>query len=178
MSRRVSVIRSFVALGLAVSGLVAGGVADGAAASGTRADPVPDCTLFDLGTHKGRLEGAAGSRFLTVRVTNLSDHACATPGWTRYRFHNRDGAVGFWSKRNPGYDPGAAPVVIESGGVVKSVLSWTSPEVVSRHACHPRRAVTVRMRLAGLDRPFTFHHLDTRVCTTKKYRPEGTRLAS
>ena len=175
MSRRVSWVGTVAALGLALSGFLVGGAAD--ASAGARA-AAPACTVPDLNVHKGRLEGAAGSRFLTVRVINESDHACSTPGWTRYRFFNRNGAVGFRSARNPGYDPGAPPVVIGSGDTARSVLSWTSPGVVARHACHPRHAASVRVFLAGLPGHSVLRHLDERVCTTRKYRPHGTRLSN
>ncbi|MDX6324419.1 MAG: hypothetical protein QOK15_773 [Nocardioidaceae bacterium] len=174
--------RPVAALGLALSGVLLGGAAPAALAAGgaaaVSARSAPACTVPALNVHKGRLEGAAGSRFLTVRVTNEGAHACATPGWTRYRFYNRDGGLGFRSRRNPGYDPGAAPVVIGAGDTAKSVLSWTDPGVVSRHSCHPRRAVGARLAIAGLPGRFRLHHLDTRVCTTKKYRPHGTRLSN
>ena len=173
MSRRVSWIGPLAALGLAVSGFLVGGAIDASAGAAA----APACTASALDVHKGRFEGAAGSRFLTVRVTNESGRACATPGWTRYRFVNRDGLLGFPSRRNPGYDPGAAPVVIAAGRTVKSVLSWVDPGVVSRHACHPRHASGARMKIAGVSGHFRLHHLDARVCTTKKYRPHGTRLS-
>jgi hypothetical protein len=135
------------------------------------------CTAADLNVHRGRLEGAAGSRFQRVRVTNEGSQACSTPGWTRYRFRNATGAIGFRSTRNPGFDPGAAPVVIDAGATVRSVLSWTNPDVVAPRACHPEHATKVRVRLSGID-GFSTLRMDEAVCTTRRFRPHGTRLGS
>src|SRR6478672_517959 len=89
------------ALGLAVSGTLTGATVAGPALATThtaaRTAAVPSCTASALNVHKGRLEGAAGSRFQTVRVTNDSARPCATPGWTRYRFARNGSAIGFRS---------------------------------------------------------------------------------
>lgn len=172
------------AFGLALSGILTGALVDAAVpglalAGGTStayAASVPACTVPDLNVHKGRLEAAAGSRFQTVRVVNESDHACATPGWTRYRFLNRTGLIGFRSARNPGYDPGKAPVVIHAGQTVRSVLSWVDPGPVPADQCRARHATGFRVRLAGLP-GWSRLRIDASVCTTKKYRPHGTRLS-
>ena len=117
------------ALGLAVSGTLTGvtGQAVAATHAASRAAAVPSCTASALNVHKGRLEGAAGSRFQTVRVTNESAQPCATPGWTRYRFVRNGHAIGWRSTANPGQRPGRPPVVIGAGRTVKSVLSWVDP---------------------------------------------------
>ena len=168
------------AFGLALSGILTGTAVPGLALAGgtstAYAASVPACTVADLNARKGRLEGAAGSRFQTVRVVNESDHACATPGWTRYRFLNRTGLIGFRSARNPGYDPSKAPVVIHAGQTVRSVLSWVDPGPVPAAQCRARHATGFRVRLAGLPGFFRLP-IDARVCTTMKYRPHGTRLS-
>lgn len=165
------------ALGLAVSGTLTGATVAGPALASTAAHAraVPSCTVADLAVHKGRLEGAAGSRFQTVRVTNQSAGPCSTPGWTRYRFARNGQAIGFRSPANPGEASGRPPVVIGAGRTVKSVLSWVDPGPVPAGQCHARTATAFRMRIRDLP-GFYRLPLHARVCTTQQYRPHGTRL--
>ena len=136
---------------------------------------IPACTVAALIVRKGRLEGAAGSRFQRVRVTNRTEQPCATPGWTRYRFARYGHAIGYRSGPNPGEGSNPPPVVIEGGVTVKSVLSWVDPGAVPRAKCHPRTATAFRLRIRDLPGFFRLP-LKARVCTTKQYRPHGTRL--
>lgn len=108
-------------------------------------------------------------------MTNESAQPCATPGWTRYRFVRNGHAIGWRSTANPGERPGRPPVVIGAGKTVKSVLSWVDPGPVPAGQCHARTATAFRVRLAGIP-GFYRLPLHARVCTTKKYRPHGTRL--
>ncbi len=43
---------------------------------------------------KGRLEGAAGNRYLTVSSTNVGDDACSAGTATKAGFRDFDGALG------------------------------------------------------------------------------------
>jgi len=131
--------------------------------------------MSDITVRRGRLEGAAGSRFQTVRATNTSGHACALPGWTRYRFVHRGAAIGFRSARNPGQDPTKPPIVIPVGGTARSTLSWVDPGPVPAAQCHARLATGSRVHLAGIAGGYRIH-LHAMVCTTEQYRPHGTRL--
>lgn len=168
---------ALAAAAITLSGLVSSGASTAtAAAAPAAARATPACTSADLSVKKGRLEGAAGSRFQTVRVTNVSDSACATPGWTRYHFLNRTGLIGFRSTRNPGAGTAHPPVVIRSGQTVRSVLSWVDPGPVPAGQCHARHATGFRMRLRGVAGFFRLP-LDAQVCTTRKFRPHGTRLS-
>jgi len=168
---------ALAAAAITLSGLVSSGASSSTAyAAPTATRAAAACTSAALDVRKGRLEGAAGSRFQTVRVTNTGGAACATPGWTRYRFLNRTGLIGFRSPRNPGAGTGQPPVVIRSGQTVRSVLSWVDPGPVPAGQCHARHATGFRMRLAGIS-GFRRLPLDAQVCTTKKYRPHGTRLS-
>jgi hypothetical protein len=156
-----------------LAGRPAGAVAGQVDRPGAQRAPA-QCVVPTMNVTKGRLEGAAGSRFLTVRVLNLSDRRCATPGWTRYRFaHARP--LGFRSLPNRGFDPGKPPVVIPAHRVARSVLSWVSPAVVDRADCRPRLATRVRLRLAGVPGVWTVR-IHQRVCTTERFRPTGTRI--
>jgi hypothetical protein len=136
---------------------------------------IPACTAEALLVRKGRLEGAAGSRFQRVRVTNQIEQPCTTPGWTRYRFARHGHAIGYRSGPNPGEGSNPPPLVIDGGVTVKSVLSWVGPGAVPRAKCHPRTATAVRVRIRDIPGFFRLP-IKARVCTTRQYRPHGTRL--
>lgn len=143
--------------------------------AGSTAARAVTCAAADLDVRRGRLEGAAGSRYQSVRVLNLGDHPCSLPGWTRYRFVHRGHAIGVRSSRNPGQHPGTAPIVIPAGGTARSTLSWVDPGPVPPARCHARLATGSRVHLAGIEGTDRIH-LHAMVCTTKPYRPHGTRL--
>lgn len=146
-----------------------------ASAVATAGMGVASCTGADLHASKGRFEGAAGSRYLTVRVTNVADHACQTAGYTRYRFRNATGLLGYPSVGNP-VDDGAVPLVLSPGETARSVLSWVDPGPTVRSECLPRSASAVRLRINDVDKIYRLP-IDVRVCTTRKYRPHATRLS-
>ncbi|MCW2842355.1 MAG: hypothetical protein JWN22_271 [Nocardioides sp.] len=136
---------------------------------------VPVCSPGDLHVGKGHLEGAAGSRFQTVRVTNTSAEDCSTTGLTRYRFRSAHGPIGYKSTRNPGAGSGGR-VVIEAGHTARSVLSWVDPGPTVPSQCRAGDAVAFRMTINDVDAYFRLP-LAVNVCTTRKYRPHGTRLS-
>ena len=176
--RSLSVTVAGLALAAALvplTGMSAGSAAPAPASGTATTARAAACAAADLTVRRGRLEGAAGSRYQTVRVLNGGDHACALPGWTRYRFVHRGDAIGFRSPRNRGYDPARPPVVIPAGGDARSTLSWVDPGPVPAAQCHARLATAARVRLAGVSGAFGLH-LHARVCTTEQYRPHGTRL--
>ncbi|MGZ4448123.1 MAG: DUF4232 domain-containing protein [Nocardioides sp.] len=165
---RISHVAVVGALGLALGTLVA--------PAPTTAAPPPACTGHDLSASKGRLEGAAGSRYLTVRVTNTSGHACSTMGYTRYRFRDADGPIGYKSGPNVVTDGGGStPVVIGAGRTVTSTLHWVDPGPTVPSQCHAARATAVRLKIHDVDRYYRIP-LQAKVCTTRQYRPDATRL--
>lgn len=132
------------------------------------------CTAADLKAAKGTLHGNVGSRILDVFVTNISDHTCQTGGFTLYRFRNSTGLIGWQSIGNPVMD-GATPVVLAPNGKAKSVLMWTDPAFAAGE-CRARHASGVRLRINDVDKSYILR-LDLRVCTTKRFRPQATRLS-
>lgn len=171
--------RLLASIGIAVSvvaaGLMAPDVASGGGAVSASASAVAPCTVPAINVRKGRLEGAAGSRFQTLHARNDSSMPCATPGWTRYRFVDASGPIGFRSAPNRGFDSAKPPLVIPADDRATSVLSWVDPGVVPKHRCHPRAATGVTVHISGLLGRYTVR-LHAEVCTTKKFRPNGTRL--
>jgi hypothetical protein len=160
----------------AVSAIALSAPAATAVAPVTAGAAVPRCSPGDLRVSRGHLEGAAGSRFQTVRVTNTSAAACSTAGLTRYRFRSARGPIGYKSTRNPDAGSGVR-VVIEAGHTARSVLSWVDPGPTVPSQCRARDAVAFRMTINDVDAYFRLP-LDANVCTTRKYRPHGTRLAT
>lgn len=162
---------ALLAVGLGVSGaLTSAAVADGATHAGT----VARCTIPVLDVHKGRLEGAAGSRFQTVRVVNEGDRPCSVPGFPRFRFRDDQGPIGFRSTRT---GAGRGPVVIGAGETARSVLSWVDPGPVPRRQCHPHRATGFTVKIRHLPGHFVLP-LRARVCTTEQYRPHASHLTT
>ncbi|MCW2791262.1 MAG: hypothetical protein JWO76_360 [Nocardioides sp.] len=145
-----------------------------AVAPATIGAAVAACSAGDLHVSKGHLEGAAGSRYQTVRVKNTSGADCATDGFTRYRFRDAHGPIGNKSTRNPS---GGGRVVIEAGHSARSVLSWVDPGPTVPSQCRAQGAVAFRMTINDVDAYFRLP-IDASVCTTRKYRPHGTRLAT
>ena len=75
-------------LGLALAGTAVAVLPAGGAAAATM------CTADNLYVVKGRLEGAAGNRFLNVRLTNVGDDACSAGAATKAGFRDFEGELG------------------------------------------------------------------------------------
>ena len=81
------------------------------------------CTADNLYVVKGRLEGAAGSRFLTVRLTNVGDDACSAGTATKAGFRDFEGALGV----KGAVSGGSGAITLEPGETAKTVIHWTDP---------------------------------------------------
>src|SRR5215210_7828716 len=103
-----------LAAGLALAGTTVAVVPPVAAAAGT-------CTAADLYVVKGRLEGAAGNRFLTVRLTNVGDDACSAGSATKAGFRDFSGALGV----KGALSSGSGAVTLDPGETAKTVIHWT-----------------------------------------------------
>jgi hypothetical protein len=159
-------LAAVVTAGLAVAGtavavLPASGV--GAAA--------PSCTSNHLYVAKGRLEGAAGNRYLTVRLTNVGDDACSAGIATRARFRDFSGPLGV----KGALSGGSGSVTLDPGDTVKTVLHWTDPGPVPAEECQEASATLVTLRVPSLSHTWRLP-LEADVCTTTAYRPDSTPL--
>ena len=139
-------------------------------ATGASAD-IPNCTVEHLYVAKGRLEGAAGSRFLTVRVTNVGDTLCLVPTRTKVRFRDFDGPLG---------SPGASPVqsallALQPGDKVSTVVHWSDPGPIPPDECAAADATLVTLRLPALGHTWRLP-LKTNVCTTAQWAPDVKAL--
>ena len=135
-------------------------------ATGASAD-IPTCTVNHLYVAKGRLEGAAGGRFLTVRVTNVGDTLCLVPTRTKVRFRDFDGPLG---------SAGSSPVqnaslALQPGNTVSTVVHWSDPGPIPPGECAAADARLVTLRLPALGHTWRLP-LEASVCTTAQWAPD------
>jgi hypothetical protein len=156
-----------VAAGLALAGtaVVFSPVTSSAAA--------PTCTADNLYVVKGRLEGAAGNRYLTVKLTNVGDDACSAGIATKAGFRDFNGPLG----TKGAISSGTGLVSIDPGETVKTVIHWTDPAPVPADDCMEATATLVTLRVPSLRHTWRLP-LDAQVCTTSAYRPDSEPLAS
>jgi hypothetical protein len=137
----------------------------------TAADPT--CTTDNLYVVKGRLEGAAGSRFLTVKLTNVGDDACSAGVATRAAFRDFDGRLGM-----PGdVSGGSGLVTLDPGETAKAVIHWSDPGPVPAEDCQEAAATLVTLRVPSLRHTWRLP-LKAQVCTTAEFRPDSKPLVA
>jgi hypothetical protein len=159
-------IAGVVAAGLAVAGtLVAVSPVGGASAAGM-------CAADDLYVVKGRLEGAAGNRFLNVRVTNVGDDACSAGTATKAGFRDFAGPLG----AKGDLSAGSGAVTLAPGETAKTVIHWTDPGPVPAEDCQEASATLVTLRIPSLKHTWRLP-LKAQVCTTFEFRPDSTALS-
>ena len=92
------------------------------------------CSTRQLRPEQVRTEGAAGSVYVTVRFTNVSQQACWLAGYPRVRFFAEDGRpLTTASGRNGGPTP---RVVLTPAGTAESFIRYPNPGVVD---CRPQQ---------------------------------------
>ncbi len=139
-------------------------------ATGASTD-IPSCTVNHLYVAKGRLEGAAGGRFLTVRVTNVGDTLCVVPTRTKARFRDFDGPLGT-AAASPAQN---ASLALQPGDTVSTVVHWSDPGPIPANECAAADATLVALRLPALGHTWRLP-LKASVCTTAQWAPEVTAL--
>jgi hypothetical protein len=148
----------------------------GAAVAVTPASGVaaaPSCTANHLYVVKGRLEGAAGNRFLTVKLTNVGDDRCSAGTATKAAFRDFAGPLG--SKGD--LSSGSGAVTLDPGETAKTVIHWTDPGPVPAQDCQEATATLVTLRVPSLDHTWRLP-LKAEVCTTFEFRPDSKPLTS
>jgi hypothetical protein len=158
-------------LGLLAAGLALTGTAVAVPPPGAAA--APTCTADDLYVVKGRFEGAAGSRFLTVRLTNVGDDACSAGTATKAGFRDFAGELGV----KGALSVGSGAVTLDPGQTAKAVIHWTDPGPVPDEDCQEAAATLVTLRVPSLKHTWRLP-LRTPVCTTSEFRPDSEPLAS
>lgn len=158
---------ALMAGGLALTGtLVALTPASGAAAA-------PLCTADSLYVVKGRLEGAAGSRFLTVRLTNVGDDACSAGTATKAGFRDFEGPLGLKGELSGG----SGAVTLDPGETARTVVHWTDPGPVPADDCLEAEATLVTVRVPSLRHTWRLP-LSAPVCTSLEFRPDSEPLST
>jgi hypothetical protein len=154
-------------LGLALAGTAVVVLPAGGAAAATM------CTADNLYVVKGRIEGAAGSRFLTVRLTNVGDDACSAGAATKAGFRDFEGALGVKGSLSGG----SGAVTLEPGETAKTVIGWTDPGPVPDEDCQLATATLVTLRVPSLKHTWRLP-LKAQICTTFEFRPDSSPLAA
>jgi Protein of unknown function (DUF4232) len=155
-----------VALGLALAGTVVVQPAGGAAAATV-------CAADNLYVVKGRLEGAAGHRFLNVRLTNVGDDACSAGAATKAGFRDFEGELGV----KGALSGGSGVVTLQPGETAKTVIHWTDPGPVAAEDCQQATATLVTLRVPSLKHTWRLP-LKVPVCTTFEFRPDSSPLVT
>jgi hypothetical protein len=159
-------------LALAATGLALAGTAVVLSpVTSTAADPT--CTADNLYVVKGRLEGAAGNRYLTVKITNVGDDACSAGIATKAGFRDFNGPLG----TKGAVSSGSGLVSIDPGETVHTVVHWSDPGPVPADECQEAEATLVTLRVPSLRHTWRLP-LMAQVCTTGEYRPDSEPLST
>ena len=162
-----------LAAGFAVAGtIVAVTPAVGTAQTAART-AAETCLARNLYVVKGRLEGAAGNRYLTVKLTNVGDDTCTAGVATQAGFRDFDGLLG----SNGDVSGGVGLVSIDPGQTVRTVIHWTDPGPVPADECQQAAATLVTLRVPSLRHKWRLP-LQADVCTTARYRPDSQPLSA
>jgi len=167
-------VATALAMGVAVAStlaLCAAGAAVAVLPAPGASTDIPNCTVDHLYVVKGRLEGAAGGRFLTVRVTNVGDTLCVVPTRTRVRFRDFDGPLG-----SAGTSPAQGGfIAMQPGDKVSTVVHWSDPGPIPPDECDAADATLVTLRLPALGHPWR-RPPKANVCTTAQWAPDVKAL--
>lgn len=151
-------LAAFVVLG----GLVLAGPSQAARAA---ASP---CHARDLVITKAGQEGAAGNRYLNIKVKNISGNRCRLTGFPTFTWQRNGHDIG-WPSVHEAVQT-ASPVAIRPGHSAYTTLHWVDPGPVPSARCRAKRATAVHMTLPS--RPHVYRlTMKVRVCTTREYRP-------
>jgi hypothetical protein len=129
------------------------------------------CKPGDLYVVKGRLEGAAGNRYLTVKLTNVGDHACTTGRTTRAGFRDWSGPLG----SKGALSAGGGTITLNQGATARTTIHWTDPGPVPAAECDEATATLVTLRVPSLQHTWRLP-LKAQVCTTPDYAPDSKSL--
>jgi hypothetical protein len=165
-------LRGARTLAVAAAGLALAGTALAVVPTSSGAVAAPSCAAGDLYVVKGRLEGAAGNRYLNVRLTNVGDAACSAGTATKAGFRDYAGPLGVKGD----ISGGSGLVTLDQGQTVRTVIHWTDPGPVPPEQCQEAAATLVTLRVPSLKHTWRLP-LKAQVCTTQDYRPDSTPLS-
>jgi hypothetical protein len=136
--------RAAIAIAAAAS-LAIGGAAWAASAASAAPAVTPACTAGNLSVwvDVSQGDGAAGTIFYPLEITNISGHACTTFGYPGVSLLRANGKqLGDAAIRNPRFKP--AVVTIPAGGTAHADLSYVDAEVFTS-GCKPAAAILIRV---------------------------------
>lgn len=157
--------------GLSVLGTPLAVAPAGGAALTSVAAPAPLCQPDDLYVAKGRVEGAAGNRYLRIRLTNVGDHPCSAGLATRAGFRDWSGELGSKGLLSSG----GGSITLNQGGKARTTVHWTDPGPVPEEECLAATATVVTLRVPSLRHTWRIPQ-HAQVCTTPAYRPDSKAL--
>lgn len=99
----------------------------------------PPCTSTDLQVSLHTKGAAAGSAYVALRYTNVSDHACRTGGFGGLSFvgHGDGTQIGTPAARQPGTK--VRSFVLRPGQRASSLVQIANALNFERRACHPTK---------------------------------------
>jgi hypothetical protein len=162
-------IRTGLAAAVALAGLV------GVAPPPALASAAPPCHADDLSLSKAGQEAAAGSRYLDIRIRNVTGGRCRLTGFPVFTWRRHGHDLGWASVPEAGQT--ARTVVIEPGRSAFTTLHWVDPGPVPAAECRPRRTTGLHMTLPYRSHVYRFA-IRARVCTTQEYRPTAFPVRS
>ncbi len=157
----VAAVLSVVGAALAVA------PADGGAAPRAQA---AQCKARDLYVAKGRVEGAAGNRYLKVKLVNVGHRPCTMGLATRAGFSDWSGVLttGVLSS-------GGGTITLNEGGKARTTIHWSDPGPVPAEDCDAATATLVTLRVPSIGRTWRIPQRAA-VCTTPEYAPDSQPL--
>ena len=114
-------------------------------ASSAPTGPTP-CATSQLKLTVGDQQGAAGTDYQTLVLTNTSTTTCRLGGFPGVSLRDAGGQLGASAQHN---GPAEAPVLLAAGATAHTVLSVANAGNYPASACKPRTSSQVRMYPPG-----------------------------
>ncbi len=125
------------------------------------ASPPPACS--SIRAELGRLGGAAGSAYQTIRLRNTGTGTCRIGGFPSVEYVNRHHhMIGWPARHNP---VKRRPQTLAPGVAARTVLQIPDPSNFARIDCLAHNAHQIRVRVGSA--PPSYLKWDRRECTTR-----------
>jgi hypothetical protein len=120
--------------------------ASGPGASGTTTTPaVPRCTSSDVAITLGPGDGAAGSVYSQLRMTNTSGAACRTGGYGGVSYVARRGGAQVGAAADRVHRDQVRQLTVRPGGFVEATLREVNADNYPRSECRPTKVAGLRV---------------------------------
>lgn len=113
--------------------------------SSTSSSAPPACRLTDLKVTLGPGEGAAGSTFIPLRITNTSTHPCRTQGFGGVSLVDSPRAEPLGAPADRSRKGEVKRIVLQSGKRATATVQQANAESFSQARCHPTPATGFRV---------------------------------